>query len=195
MVNDNSLVVAMIGLVVVTVVAVSFFGGGSLIGGAASTSAFSLPCKTFTTEQNNAWHVSWVCDATGIADCDRNDMCSYDKLCYSNDYQKMFPEQKNDKYAVCAGSQGNRWLDADGGQTRCLELNQMFPGLAQWAVGGEKVGEYFNDFDGGGSFPYECCGDDDEEYPVATGDVNTPFVCCNSASDSAVQNSGYWQCI
>jgi hypothetical protein len=194
MVNDNSLIFAMIVLAVVTVIAVALIGGGNGVGSAASTNTFLTPCNTFTTEQNSAWHVSWVCSASDSAICNRNDMCSYDGLCYSNDYAKMFLGQENDKYAVCAGSQDHKWLDPDGGEAQCLELNKMFPGQAQWAVAGEQVGEYFSDFNGGGNFPYECCGDDAGEFPIATGVANTPYVCCSSASDTVALNSGYWQC-
>lgn len=195
MVNDNNLIIAMIGLVVVVLIAVSLLGGNNIdtLGGAASTNTFSTPCNTFTTEQNSAWHVSWVCGASDSAVCNRNDMCAYDGLCYSNDYAKMFPDQENDKYAICAGDQ-HKWMDPDGSQAQCLVLSQSFPGLAAWAVAGEQVGEYFSDFNGGGNFPYECCGDDADEHPIATGVASTPYVCCSSESDNVALNSGYWQC-
>jgi hypothetical protein len=123
-------------------------------------------------------------------------MCTYKGVCYSNRAIGIFyPGNTKDQIVICAGDQNHKWFDADGGKTQCGEINTRYPGLAQWAIAGEQgVGEYFNDANGGGNFPYECCGDDKGEYPITTGNNTAPYVCCNGATDYAALENGSWVC-
>lgn len=193
MANDRSLVIALIGIVVL---AFAFTGIVGNVSGKATIRTITTPCKTYTTEYNSAWHVAWTCAAKDVVKCSAKNMCAYKGVCYSNRaIGVFFPDRIQDQIVICAGDQSNKWFDADGGKSQCGEINTRYPGLVQWATAGEQsVGEYFSDANGGGNFPYECCGDDEGEYPAATGNTAIPHVCCNGANDVAVFENGAWVC-
>ena len=152
--------------------------------------SYNIPRAVFKSEDNNKWHTAWDGDITDTGQCASYANCVYDGICYENRFKGVFPGETNDLYAICAGNQGNKWFDVDGGQSQCLELNQRFSGLTQWAKSGESngPGEYGSYTNGGSSVNngYECCGDDVGEYYVST-DENS--ACCNSV-DKCIDSQG-----
>ncbi|MBW2991409.1 hypothetical protein KY348_06945, partial [Candidatus Woesearchaeota archaeon] len=157
----------------------------NLVGGATEVEIFIIYRDVFKEENNNRWHTAWNADTSDEGECTSGDMCVFNSICYANRYKGVFAGGQPDQYAICAGNQGNKWFDVDGGSSQCAELNKRFPGLTAWVLSGEEngPGEYGDDYTNGGTsshFGFECCGDDYGEHYVTTQGRSR---CCNNPND------------